>query len=472
MSRSSSGPGRPDALPRQVSSFIAEDGLVSPGDVVLAGVSGGPDSVALALLLADLLPSMGGRMAILHFNHRLRGDESDGDQAFVENLAGQLGVSCLTGTSGGSRPAGRSLQEWARRERLAFFRRARKEAGAASVALAHTLDDQAETILMRLLFAGGPGALGGIRPRGPHRIIHPLLRVRRGDLLAFLEERRQPWRTDSSNRKDVYLRNRIRHELMPVIDRVAPSFPRRLADLCAVMQEEDRLLEELVRASMPAPPSARGGSLLDVDGLGALPRPLQRRAIVSACREAGVRRKDLRLSHVEAVRGLLSAARGASLDLPGARAVRRGREIVIEKADPPPARPVVDEPLNVPGETRIEALGIDVSITEEPCPAVEVIRQCGRDRAYLDPSRISGQLRVRTVRAGDRFYPLGAGGSRTLKRFLIDQRVDRDQKGRVPVFWDDEKIVWVGGYRIDDRVRLREDTRRALRISLLYGGTA
>jgi tRNA(Ile)-lysidine synthase len=449
-----------------VASFVAANNLVTDGDLLLAGVSGGIDSVAMALLLAEILPGMGGRMEIIHFNHHLRGGESDGDEAFVAELAARLGVRLTTGSPGGAPHRGESLQEWARRERLAFFRAERERLGGASIALAHTLDDQAETVLMRLLFAGGPGALSGIRPRGPHRIVHPLLETRKAELGRFLERLGVPFRTDSSNRKRTYLRNRIRHDLMPVVTRISPSFHRRLAAVCRIMQDEERFVDDLARESSPITCLASGEAMIDADALRALPVALQRRAMLQAGRAAGVRQKDFRLAHIEALRGLLTAPSGSSLHLPAMRAVRRRREILLAAAGAPKLPALVDQLLAVPGDTRIEALGIDVRIVESPLPTEDLLRRCGPDQAFIDPAGIQGSLRVRTVRPGDRFRPLGSGGSRSLKRFLIDARVDRERKGRIPVFWDDEKIVWVGGYRIDERVKLTAGTNRALRISL------
>ncbi len=454
----------------RIGRYIEHRGLVRPGDLVLAGVSGGPDSVFLMHALHRLRTRLGARLHVVHLNHGLRGAEADAEADFTVKAAAALGLPVTAEKRAVPKAGadGLSPQERARAVRLAFFADMRERLGAARVALGHTADDQAETILLRFLGGGGPGSLGGIRPRGPGGIIHPLLCVDREEIERFLAEEGLPFRTDTSNLEGKYRRNRVRQELMPLVKMLNPAFLRRAAVLGGLLAEDDDRLVEEARSLVGEVAAGAGPKVrLGLAGLMAAPPALRRRMIVLAARRAGTRRKDLGAVHVESLMDLAAGPSGRSVALPGRlRAVRTGTALVI---GPPPApRPDFEREVSLPGTTEVPELGIRIEAAAAGPPAPD--RLAGPPtQVYLDAGRIVGRVRVRPRRPGDRFIPLGLPGPTKVKDFLIGAGVERDRRDRLPVFHDDEKIIWLGGLRLDERVRITAETKSAWRLSISWG---
>ncbi len=449
--------------------------LVLPGELVLAGVSGGPDSVFLMHALHRILPALPARLHILHLNHGLRGKESEEDAAFVAGAVAALGLPSTVECRPVREAAGAGFgpQEKARRVRMAFFRELKNRLGGDRIALGHTADDQMETILMRLIAGGGPGSLGGIRPLGTGGIIHPLLDIRKEDLLFFLREQGIAFRIDRTNLEERYLRNRIRHRVMPALLDLNPSLQRRMAETATLLGDDDDRLQSEARAMAGNIARAPDGSVsLDLERIAALDPSLQRRVIVLAARRAGVPPRALRQRQVEAVRGLVEGA-GRSVTLAGGReAVRESRALIIRTVAPA-AREWLEREVRLPGGAKVPELGMTISAAGSSAP---LPGEFGRDPcvAFLDADRIAGPVRVRPRLPGDWFMPVGLDHRQKLKSFFINAGLARHLRDRVPVFCDDEKIIWLGGLRLDHRVRITPDTSRVwrLEIRLLKGSAA
>jgi tRNA(Ile)-lysidine synthase len=371
---------------------------IRPGDRVCAAVSGGADSVALLLLLhaANAQPrnSLGVGLSAVHVHHGLRGDEADGDLAFVEALCARLEVPLhiqradVPGRVAHAREAGQpeTIEEAARAVRYAFFDELIRAGIADSVLTAHTLDDQAETVLMKLLRGAWTEGLSGIHPvvlveatptatspsAGPQptahspmrsgRILRPLLAVRRADLVAFLESCNQPWRTDFSNADEAFTRNRIRHTVLPVLRAENPAIDQALANLAVLAREDEarwqselsRILPQLLLPGKPvrgggravgtAPGESGASSVaLEIDRLRSLDPALRRRVVRAAARTLGARLTFDETARLLALAGLapnaepaVSARSGAKLHLPGLlRAERSARELRLFREAPP-----------------------------------------------------------------------------------------------------------------------------------------
>jgi tRNA(Ile)-lysidine synthase len=449
---------------RKAKRYIQHHDLIRRGDLVLVGVSGGPDSVCLLRVLLEIIGGYGGRLHIIHLDHGLRGEDSAADARFVESLAGDLDIPCTVE----HRPVedltspGMSPQERAREVRMGFFAEAREKLGAASVALGHTADDQAETVLMRLIAAGGPGSLAGIRPRGPGGIIHPILEVSRVEVLAYLEELGQEYRTDATNLEEKYLRNRIRRRVIPPILELNPSLTKRVSSLCELLRDDE---DYLAAQAAEALTEVSKGLSLDLEMIRRLPPALLRRVIVLAAREAGVPVKDFSAGHVRDVMNLLPGP-PRSIDLPGGYLAEKTYDRLTFERGPIDKAPEMVREVALPGETRVPELGVVITITE----AGPEEDENGEDRAtaLVDADRISGRLVVRNRRPGDRFRPVGLGHRQKLKDFFINLKIDRRSRDLVPVLADEEKIVWVGGMRLDERVRVTSGTRRAWRMTITH----
>ena len=431
--------------------------MLAAGETVLAAVSGGADSVALLAALRELREPLGIAVVAAHLDHGLRGTEGAADRAFVEGLAVELGVPLRSDVT--ELPRG-NVEAEARRARYAFLERAADELGASKIATAHTLDDQAETVLLRLLRGAGRRGLGGIRPRRG-RIIRPLIRCDRVQVRAFLAARGLAWRRDRSNFDLTYHRARVRMGFLPALAReFNPRLARSLARLADVMREEDALLDRLAAAL------GRRGPDLDLAALCALDLPLARRALRQWWRRHGSGRR-LGFGHVEAVLALARRNRGeGEIRVPGGAVARTPRTLLFrasqeEEPTPPYALALASgETLQLPGGWR-------VSLGEE---AGDAGTEPGEAVCVLDAAQVPPVLTVRNRRPGDRIRPLGLAGRTTIKRLLIARRVPRLLRGTYPLLVCGEEIVWVPGCARSARALVSADTCRRLVVRVERAG--
>lgn len=315
----------------------AARGLISDGSSVLAAVSGGGDSVALLHLLVRFAAARRIRLAVAHLDHGTRRG-SRADRRFVERLATQLGLPCVADRREVERLRKRdeSPEEAARRVRRTFLLEAREQAGADSIATGHTLDDQAETVLMRLARGAGATALTGMAPSGPGPFVRPLLRVERAALRDYLRGRGLAFREDPSNRDLRFDRNRVRRLVLPALrEALNPRAARHLVKAAARFREDALYLDELARRVFAEISRAEpaGTLLLEAKALAGAPAPLANRIAAFALCRAGSDPRRVAASHIEALVGLASGGAGRELHLPGGIVARRGRKWVRLQGD-------------------------------------------------------------------------------------------------------------------------------------------
>jgi tRNA(Ile)-lysidine synthase len=461
------------ALALRVARTVRRHGLLAPGDCVLVAVSGGPDSVALLSLLAGWAPSRGFSVKAGHVNHGLRGEESEEDAAFVTALCEKLGIDCAVEQV----PLGKtpSLQEQARERRYAALLRMADRMKANKVALGHTADDQAETLLMWMLRGAGAGGLAGIPPVRNSRFIRPMVEVSRAEVLAYLRGRGLSFRTDSSNATPLYLRNRIRHELLPILKRFSPGILAVLKRQADILREEHLYLnqvaaERLAGLRQPGSGSRDRSVTLDRQALVALPVALQRRVVQAVLREAAGRVRNPGFGAVESVLERVVAGRsGTSIVAGGVEVVRDYDRIRFRSLLCPSDRLQVEAAsclsVTVPSETLWPPTGQWIRLgweTNTP-PAGPIARKQMPDRAVLDPATFTSELSLRAWHPGDKFQPLGMQGRhKKLQDFFADLKVPRDQRHRVPLLVAPEGIVWVVGYRADHRFAAGPGSARRL----------
>ncbi len=438
--------------------------MLEAGEGVVVACSGGPDSTALLLALRAL----GHPAVVAHLHHGLRGAEADEDEAFVSALAGRLGLpfrSARVDVGGLAAASRRSIEEVGRNERYAFLERVAREAGLRVVAVGHTMDDQAETVLARLGRKAGPRGLRGILPVRPIRqgsdihIVRPLLEVRRAEIADYLFQQGQAWREDSSNRDPRFERNRIREML-----RMASSEEvEALARTAATMRETTRAFHE---ASLQFLAEQGGAAVppLDAGGLLELGPPLRHEVYREVAHRLSVPAPGrLSTSLIEQV----LEGKGGGRDLGGGwRVELRGAKLEFRRAGlPSPARGRSYWTIEVPGETLIDELGVRITARIEPGGITELrARLAGkgpRDE-WVDADRAVGPFVVRLRREGDRFHPLGSQGPQKLKKYLIDHKVPREERGEIPILADRDGILWVVGQRIRHEARVTETTTRLL----------
>ena len=464
------------AFQESVLHFIRRERLIASGDHVLAAVSGGPDSVTLLDVLASLKERLElGRITVLHFNHQLRGKASDEDAAFARSLAARFCFPfyCHTQDVGSYRNSRRiSIEMAARACRHDFFRAARDGLGADKIALGHTANDQAEEILLRLFRGTGPSGLAGMLPRGDHGIIRPLLSTSRREILHYLHLGKLDFREDSTNNEPVCQRNRLRIDVFPVLEQ---CFHSRVAEnLCRhgqLARSEEEYWALQVRSGWPAVCAEDGPSrvVLSVPALVELHPALRKRTIRFAIERLQGHLQRIYAAHVELLCGLvMGGGPGKAVHLPGGlRAARRGDSLILSmelSAGTGDSAPRITflETIPGPGRFSFPHPPTDLSVTEVQWSVEKGVPMQSPDRAWLDADKIVWPLVVRSWRPGDRFNPLGLAGSKKLQDFFTDAKVPREERSRIPLVCDSEKICWVMGYRLDDRVKVTSLTRSVL----------
>ncbi len=483
-------------LAQKIERAIRRERLLGPGMKVAAACSGGADSVALVRLLAELKGPLGIRLLVVHLNHQLRGQDADADEGFVRRLAERLELEFLVrreDVAARARQRKINVEEAGRLARLEFFSSLIAGGKADAVAVAHTLDDQAETVLARILRGAGTRGLAGIYPVVEERVsfgfaqderrsssklvlVRPLLGVRRAELRDYLSEQEQAWREDATNLDRTRLRNRLRLELLPQLSRVAgPAAIEHLARLADHARQEESFwsaygeerFQTLVRRSGDEWEVAVEGLLAPMLELARLParqaaeaqravaRRLLRRTLAAV-------RGDLRRitqTHVESVLSLAEEGRsGQSVDLPGVQVERRFDVLVFRAPGGRTPQPV-DEEMEVAGPRRVrlpDGRGLEFKVIE-----VQGLKGGYNSRA-LDARRAPFPLAVRTWRPGDRYCPRGARRPEKLKLLFQQKRVSRRERARCPVVLSGGEIVWTLAFGPAAERELRPDSRRAL----------
>jgi len=460
-------------LPQAVLADIRKQDLMRPGDRVGVAVSGGADSVALARLLLELRPQLGIVLSVVHFNHQLRGSESDADQGFVAGLAEHHQLEFLAASADVARYAserGLSLEAAGRKLRYQYFYRL-LEGKLNRIATAHTLDDQAETVLLKITRGAGSRGLAGIYPelkapgcdlpesdRSRSTIVRPLLSVRRNELRAYLEAMAQNWREDPSNRDLRHTRNRVRHGILPQLERdLNPAVREALAETAEIARAEEQYwVEETERAHKSAwlAPAFAGGNeeermgALRNDILGSLPVALARRLVRRTAESLGLAlefrqvEEILTLSRSRKERGTVVLANHWTARL------AKG-ELQFLKPEVRPSSPNYEYRLPVPGSievpqtgSRFEALLVSPAASEGYNPD-----------DLLDPARLDGELWVRNWRPGDRFWPAHRKAAKKIKELLEERRLRGMERKRWPVVVNGTDLVWVRGFAVPRRWR-------------------
>ncbi|MEE9202345.1 MAG: tRNA lysidine(34) synthetase TilS [Dehalococcoidia bacterium] len=455
--------------------FLREHRLFPPGETVVAAVSGGPDSLCLLHLLWRLRGELGIGLHAAHLDHMLRGEEAEADARFVAQTCAGLGVplSAERQDVAAHRKRHRlSTEEAARQVRYRFLARVARGVEAGRVAVGHTADDQVETVLLNLVRGAGARGLRGMAPVSPWPeagvpllLVRPLLQASRGETEAYCRWLGLSPRQDSSNLHPGPLRNRIRGRLLPLLEGLNPRVRQALLRTARALSHDLDYLEAAVARAWPEVVSASGEGLsLDLARLRGLHPALQRHLLLRAAGEV-IGREDVAGVHVEEVLRLLGRPGSHRLSLPRGLVVSTlGDSAYLGRGEAPcPLPPLGGEyPLTVPGDTTLPGWRVNAQVLEK-MPATDVEGLDGLV-ALMDFEAAGAELLVRPRRPGDRFRPLGLGGEKKLQDFMVDARIPRPWRGRVPVVCSPRHILWLVGWRLDERVRLTPATRRVLRI--------
>jgi len=473
---------------RQVVATVRSLALFQPGQRILVALSGGPDSTALIASLTALAAPWRLHVSAVHFDHGLRGRESDEDARFVAALCAQLHVPLtierINLRGGTDRGRSESLQQRAREARYARLRALAAEQGADRVALGHQADDQAETVLMWMMRGAGATGLTGIPPIREGLFMRPLLNLTRDDVLAYLDGRALTYRSDSSNNRWTYRRNRVRHEFLPLAKTYNPSIVRALARQADILREDDRYLHESAATAFRQLGAGASGTdlLWDRREFSAVSLAIRRRLIRLAFRHVTGEHKGPSFRAIDSVltalgtspSGRAAVVRGVAVQWDRA-SIRFGRAMDVERlldidaADQADRPKALDAP--VPSTLWWPSSGQRVTIellSQAARPSGSAMRTVrNRRTVWLDADRFTLDLRLRSWRRGDVFCPAGMGGHRKkLQDFLTDLKVARSARGTIPLLVAPEGILCVIGHRADHRYLAGPTTERVLRIDV------
>ena len=449
--------------------------LLEKGDRLIVGVSAGMDSMVLLHLLNDCLETYDLSLIVAHVNHGLRPEESEKEAELVQKEAGRLGFPFEYGkfnVKEFQKLGGLSLQDAARRIRFHFFNDLLQKHRAQKIALGHHADDQVETVLLRLLRGSGLEGLKGILPMREGRIIRPLIEVWKEEIESFAVEKKISFLFDSSNLKKDYLRNRLRLFLIPLIEKeYQPNFKETLLRTSTHLREENDCLEDgAARAYQKMVKEENGGLSFKFSEYQSHHQAIQWRIIrkmlgrIYAGEMAIDEGEWLDVHKID--QKLRQSSPSFLLELPHGVWVEKRYDLVLLGKGRIEAIPPFEVELACPGRNFIEEIKKEV-----------VLEEINRDKlgdfhgpphtGFMDYESLRFPLRIRNFRPGDRFHPLGARGTQKLKEFFIDHRVPRFERPNVPLIVSAETIAWIVGYRIDERVKVTEKTKRVLKVKVV-----
>jgi len=465
-----------EKLLQKAKETASEFKMIEKGDSIMVAFSGGADSTALLALLTELKNEYGLTLFAAHLNHGLR-EAADNDEKAARRTAEKLGAPFVSGKAGP--PPDSNVEAWARESRYDFLEKKAIEAGASRIAVAHTADDSAETMLINLVRGAGLTGLSGIAPvresgRPGVAIIRPLIRATRTEIIEYLEGKGLPWVEDESNRDPRFVRNRIRNEVMPVLESMNPAVRETLARTAEVTRRELSTLREAGRELLDRA-SDKEGTILYLDAWTLMEASAGLRA--AAYREAveEVSGTLMRLSaiHLDDLDGLvMKGPPNACLDLPGLKVLRLGAKLAIGRpADVDELAgsfgPLEEVTLAVPGSVTIAGPhGTEYRIEAELVKGGEDFPDPSAE-AWLVAEVDGRELIIRPRREGDRYTPAGTGGTRKLKNVLNELKVPAHERDRWPIFELDGEIVWVPGVRPSQKTAAHDKDEKvvAIRIS-------
>jgi len=461
--------------------FLRDNELLAENEPLLVGVSGGPDSTCLLYILAEIRDTYKLRLHVAHLNHMLRGTESDADAKYVLAQANQLNIPVIMESRDiRSYQSQRklSLEDAARKVRYAFFARVALSVKANNILLAHTADDQVETVLMNLIRGTGLTGLRGMRAISPLtlpdgttiQIVRPMLQVRKADIEAYCEAKRIFPRIDSSNHWHNQFRNQVRLQLIPLLRQYNSDIDTTILRAARTIEADVDYLEKeatnLWGSVVKEQPD--GGISINRSRFGELHPSMKRHIIRSALQRLLGDLQNIESVHIESLLDILGKPAGKSLSLPRGLMFHGdyGQGIITSKGTISCPFPELNNEykLSIPGETLIPGWRIKATVHKN-----HPIETNGRKiKAYFDYNATGNQLAVRQRKRGDRFQPLGMEQEKKLQDFMVDVKIPKDWRDRIPIVYSPQHILWVVGWRIDHRVRVVPTTKQVLELEFEF----
>jgi tRNA(Ile)-lysidine synthase len=472
-------------LEQRVLEYILQNQIMKSGQKILTGVSGGADSVAMLHILWRLKETLGIQLHIAHLNHQLRGAESEADAAFVADLAKQWRIPISlqqANVKGFQSEHHLSLEEAAREVRYAFLAEIAELEGAAAVAVGHNQNDQIETILLHIIRGSGTQGLQGLKAahnlqagERQVRVIRPLLEVNRSEIEQYCRRYGLNYRQDSTNLTTEMLRNRVRLELLPLLKNYNPDIAGALLRTSRIARDEIAFLEqESSRIWEQITTFSYGNIVIDKGAFLCLPVALQRQIVRRAIQELRGNLKDIETRHIETILNARQKPAGRQIHLPEnyVFSVEYSRYIIGKDITLLVPFPELEgnQALQVPGLTHLPGWEIEAKLQPVSDEYLDVeSRENWQNNGFsadFDFNTTGEKLFIRSLQPGDTFFPLGLGKHKKVARFMLDARIPHDWRRRVPLVCNEQQIIWVAGWRIDERAKVSAQTRSVLRLKM------
>jgi tRNA(Ile)-lysidine synthase len=453
----------------KIKKTIKKYDLLEKSERVVVAFSGGPDSTALLTALDIVARELDLSLIVAHYNHGLRGAESDEDEQFSRDLAQDMGLIFVSGNMEQKKVAkGVSPEDFYRRQRYCFLEKVASDYQAQKIALGHNLQDQAETVLLHLLRGSGLEGLKGFLPKRDGRIIRPLIETSRREIISFLDKSGISYRRDSSNENSMYLRNQIRGELIPYLkEKYNPKIEENLARMAQILRTEDEFIGGHVAEALQSSFIQRhqNSVLLNIDFVNKLPAAIRWRLFKTILESLIPENNGISFLHVKSLDDLSQKREsGKRIVLPLEVEARREYDNLILESKKTCFRQMKYEySVDIPSSLYVPERNCNISL--EPV-AKKSVDFSGKNTIYLDLDKIQQPMIIRNRRDGDWFQPLGTQGRQKIKTFFIDRKIPVWRRDETILVADRLSVICIENMHLDDRVKITAKTKNVLKIEI------
>ena len=455
---------------KKVIKTIEKYKLINKGDRVVVALSGGPDSTALLAALAQIAKLLDFNIIVGHFNHGLRGAKSDEDEKHSQELTKKLGVIFVSGKMDQKlRRKGESPEDFYRQQRYQFLDKVAEDYNAQKVALGHNIQDQAETVLLNLLRGSGLEGLRGMLPMRDGKFIRPLIDICRSEIIAFLNESGISYCQDSSNESNIYLRNKIRSELMPYLkEKYNPRIEENLAQMAEILRQDDDYIRDSVQKALKSEciQNQKDIIYLNIEYVKRLAPAIRFRLFKEILESINPEKNGFSFSNINALERLAQVkGSGKRISLPlGIEAKREYDNLIIGRDKTCWNKADYEYFVNIPGIIHVKEINRTISIEKTLRDKMDLY---SKNKFYLDLDKIQQPLLLRNRRDGDRFQPLGMKGRQKIKSLFINQKVPRHKRNELMLLVDQNSVIWIENMHLSDRVKISPQTMNILSLEII-----
>lgn len=458
----------------KVLQYIQTHDMIKKGDRILVAVSGGPDSISLLHILKSIEEKYQLGLIVLHVNHLLRGQRAEEDQEYVKNLCEDWNIPCYIYRADIKKISvekGISIEEAGREIRYGCFYEMKEKFHLQKIALGQHGDDNAETVLMRIIRGTGSQGLAGIPPHRKDGIIRPLLSCSREEIETYCREQQLHPRIDESNLKPIYFRNKVRLEIIPYLEQYNGNIKLHLQHLAEIMTEQQEYIQQEIETLWEQHVDKNKDSiLLSVSWFNQLTTFQQKEVLRKSIKWVKNNLKEIEFTHIRLMIEKFQEKENTiwTLHLPEKiRVERQYGQMIIKKEDKNQEPISFCYPLSIGERHSIPELNAEFHVYLEKPEEIDIIKN-DANKFHFDYQKVGGKLLVRNRRPGDKFQPLGSNGTKKLKDYFIDLKIPKEKRNRIPIVIGEKGIMWVIGYQVDKKYTVDQDTKTILTIEYIH----